>query len=308
MEKLLEAINYYVVEGIEIQDIEADFQEYLDKNPEPKAANIDDYIRVEILKQGGTICDNEQLARMYAYTYTLSRCEAIFSAIRGIADLKNIIKNLEYTLVVDFGCGPATVALAFSYYYHRMTKREAIVDINYIGKDLSSDMIYLAKDVLSSDLFNNDENFVYLKGKYIDENGVKEFKPEEICINNYIAPETILFVFSYIFSQGEVVDSVQSFIDDICEIIEQNETAEIYHILYLNKDYQHDGSAYDIFVKAIEEANFTIYPDSDWRSGKPYMHNTKYNGKAIRDFDTGNVSDIYNMGPLYYQLLEIRRD
>lgn len=303
MEKLFEAINNYVVEGIEIQDLEDDFEKYLNKNTEPKADNIDDYIRVVLLKQGGAICDNEQLARMYAYTYSLSRCKAIFSVIRELEELKEIIRNLEDTLVVDFGCGPATVALAFAYYYHRMAKREYIVEINYIGKDLSSHMIYLAKDILECDLFYNEKNTTWLKGKSIGDN----FIPNEIRVDNLIKPKSILFVFSYIFSQTDVENSIDSFIKEMCSIIEKNETAVTYKILYLNVDVQDDGNAYDIFLQKIEKKGFSIYAD-DWVGRKPRMYNLRYTGKAIRDFDIANVSDILNMGPLFYQLLEIKRD
>ena len=176
MELLLEAINDYVIDGIEIQDLEVEFERYIRKNPESEIDNIDKYIRVVKLMQASAIFDDEQLARMYTYTYGLSRCKAIFEVINGLADLKKIIRNLENTLVVDFGCGPATVALAFAYYYHRMAKREAIVKINYIGKDLSSHMIYLAKDILECDLFYNEKNTTCLKSKSIGDNFIPNEK------------------------------------------------------------------------------------------------------------------------------------
>lgn len=304
---LLETIHDYVLNDINISDVTDEFRDYKNNTIYPVVNDVDEFIRVVKLKQGLTICDTEQLACMYAYTYSLMRCEGIFEVVRNLEPLKKIIRNLENTLIVDFGCGPATVALAFAYRYYRIKKREDTLKINYIGKDLTSEMIHLASNILGSSLFNNEKTIVTIKGQYT-KNSIKKFRPNEIRINNLIRPDEILFVFSYIFSQSNIVDSVEFFIKDIKKVIRTNKSATKYHILYLNKDYQKDDGAYDIFIKKIKENGFSIHPDDGWRSGKPFMHKTRYVGKAIRNFDIDNISAISNMGPIYYQLLEIRRD
>lgn len=303
---LLEIIKNCVIDHIDIQDIRDEFETYLDNNQESNIRNIDDYIRVIKLMQAGLVCDDEQAVLLYTYVYGLMRCHAIFKVINDFDKLKSIIASLEETLIVDFGCGPATVALAFAYYYTRLPDREGFVDIHYLGKDISPEMIYLAEYILSSEIFNVEDQNVLINDYYFDEESGREYEvePTEIYIDNYIDPKKILFVFSYIFSQKNIVVEVDCFIAEIESQINIYQSAEEYYVLYLNSDYQKDGSAYDLFITKLEEAGFTL--DINYYNGKPWMERDHYSSKAIREFDVEQTVNL-NSGPLYYQFYRIRR-
>jgi len=167
-------------------------------------------------------------------------------------------------------------------------------------------MIYLSKYILSSELFNVEDQNVLLNDYYFDEESGREYdiEPTEIYIDNYIDPKKILFVFSYIFSQKNIAMEVDCFIAEIEEKINIYQSAKEYYILYLNSDYQKDGSAYDLFITKLEEAGFTL--DINYYKGKPWMERDHYSSKAIREFDIEQTVNLHS-GPLYYQFYRIQK-
>ncbi len=306
MQLLLDILNDHVISRIEIEDLRNEFLFFREKNSESNINNIDDYVRVVKLENAGILCNDQDMALLYTYIYGLMRCYAIFKVINDFDELKSIIAFLEETLIVDFGCGPATVALAFAYYYTRLPDSEGFVDIHYLGKDISPEMIYLAESILNSDIFNNENKCVYLNDVYVDRDTGEEYyvDPTEIYVSNYIDPNNILFVFSYIFSQRSIINEVENFIKEIEIVIDSYLSATEYYILYLNSDYQQDGSAYDVFINKLEEAGFTL--EIKYFRGKPWMERDHYSSKAIREFDIEQIVNL-NSGPLYYQFYRIRK-
>jgi hypothetical protein len=87
----------------------------------------------------------------------------------------------------DFGCGPATSAVAFNQYF----KLDSSFSFNYIGIDTSVAMLEKAQEFLTSGLFSRDTKYV-LKPSI---NKISDDYVESI----FMLSNTVIFNFSYLF-------------------------------------------------------------------------------------------------------------
>jgi len=105
----------------------------------------------------------------------------------------------EDTLMIDFGCGPLTSALALALYSQQMNKR--ILKLNYIGIDHATAMLNKAKEFSKNkSLFTGDSHFEFLT----------DYKNYDIFINFirkhrlYFKDSWIILNFSYFFASSSL--------------------------------------------------------------------------------------------------------
>ncbi|MEC8568913.1 MAG: class I SAM-dependent methyltransferase [Pseudomonadota bacterium] len=223
------------------------YQEYLsqdrgDDNP----LNFDDFLRAEVLRQGRTFCNTPFLAGMYTYTYMVQHMRAFQAAINPTS---SYFSELENTLFVDFGCGPGTVALAL---------REAFPNrpLNYTGLDLCDSMLDVASNLLGA---------TRLQG--------------EVELRNGFDITRVVFVFSYVFSQENIINAFDYFIDTMAGCLKDLDLISS-AVLATNMQF---GGDFDLFIDELKARDMCNLDKSGY--GNYYMKSDSYGFTAFREMD-----------------------
>lgn len=245
---------------------------------------IDSYIR-KILQQGTTRCNTIELAHLYAYTYVLMHIDAFHVAAKSsrITDIKfNTIywDNYAETLIVDFGCGPGTVALALAEAYTPNTGQPVGLPINYLGLDIEDSMLCLAEQFFESTMF--------------DCNLKIEKSDKCIRVNNMIEPQKIIFVFHYIFSQDGISESLCLFLSKIKSVIAENVTAKEYYLMYANINFSGAGNAFKTFINMLKRENIISQYTST------FINSYAYNFRRFNELDGNNIDRCSTTGSYVY--------
>lgn len=145
----------------------------------------------------------------------------------------------------DFGCGPATAALAFN---QSMNREVENFYFNYYGIDISKAMIEKAKEFINSELFNRNHKATFITAfNQTDEERLKDI---------FNLPNLVVFNFSYFFSNITVEQSAHlaDQINDFTERFPLNR----YLIVYQNPPSEKRNYNYLVFKKRFKGFKKTI--------------------------------------------------
>lgn len=175
--------------------------------------------------------------------------------------LHQIFTNKNYSPVfIDLGCGPLTSGLALAELYQNKTGE--VLQLNYIGIDISDAMIEKAKEFSKSDLFHIDSNFEFYKSwNFISTETLRKLagKNNPFFLNA-----------SYLFANlsKEVVDDLANFVTTLV-----NEFKNV-HFIFQNPDRIDRNEQWEKFKSHFEyeEINKEIKVEHViYKTSKKYM-------------------------------------
>ena len=246
------------------------------------------YIRIDLLNNGKTRCNTAELANLYTYAYGLMHVDAFQVAAQetGFNDL--YFDDYAETLLVDFGCGPGTVALALAELWKAEDGEPEGLPINYLGYDIEKEMLILAEDFFNTPLFDEKvkikrtENFIRVK------NGKK--------------PKKVIFIFNYIFSQIGISNYIEEFIAKIKKVINTLPDVEEIYLMYSNIDFAGEKNAFKIFLeRLIEEDIMSKYTNT-------YIDDYEYNFRKFNHLDGNDVNHFEGtLRPVYTKIFSLYR-
>ena len=271
--KLTRTISNIVIDNIDKPAIrnEAFDAGYWDPN------DLHKYIRDVVLVNGKTRCNTAELVNLYTYAYCLMHVDAFKTAVYSASDktFSNIYFNdYKETLLVDFGCGPGTVALALTEMWVPQEDEPLSPLINYMGIDIEEEMILLAEEFFNSPLFNDKLRIIRSRcGKIIR-------------VRNGIRPRKIIFVFNYLFSQLGVVESIEYFIEKMKSIISLYTNIDDIYLMYSNINSFGEENAFKVFLEELESEGMLESGTSDISFIKGYNYTfRKFNNLDGNDID-----------------------
>ena len=272
--KLTRTISNVVIADIDKKRIKKDAVDAGYWSPD----ELHNYIRIDLLNNGKTRCNTAELANLYTYAYGLVHVDAFQVAAVETSFSKIYFEDYKHTLLVDFGCGPGTVALALAEMWEAEEGEPEGLPINYLGIDIEDEMLLLAEDFFNTPIFDEDlditvsNNFIRVK------NGVK--------------PQKIIFVFNYIFSQLGISEYVENFITRIKRIIHSLPEVDDIYLMYSNIDYCGEKNAFQIFLERLKEESMLNEHQSS------YIPSYEYNFRKFNHLDGENI-DYFEGTPRY---------
>ncbi|EHU1359609.1 TPA: methyltransferase domain-containing protein [Acinetobacter baumannii] len=300
--KLTKVIRELCIDNIDKEAIWEKVVEYYNKREElliwddlsPAGRNhhLQTHIRENILKQGKTPCDTEELANLYTYMYMLMHIDA-FNVARlktyNYSFSKTYDDDYEEILLVDFGCGSGTIPLALA----ENNKSKEGFNINYLGIDIQPSMLNLAKVFLESSLFSESLNVT------IDEDAIRA--------DNHIEPKKIIFVFSYLFSQPDINKYLEKLIQRIKSIMSSHPTAEEFHLMYINKDYtgevyKEDGNSKEAWTEFL---NMLKSESMVSESLGVFSKKLDYSFRKFNNLDGNNIDKFGSLRPVYAKIFRL---
>lgn len=282
--KLTRTISNIVIADIDKKKIKKDAYDagYLSLD------ELHKYIRIDLLNNGKTRCNTAELANLYTYAYGLMHVDAFQVAAQetGFNDL--YFDDYAETLLVDFGCGPGTVALALAELWKAEDGEPEGLPINYLGYDIEKEMLILAEDFFNTPLFDEKvkikrtENFIRVK------NGKK--------------PKKVIFIFNYIFSQIGISNYIEEFIAKIKKVINALPDVEEIYLMYSNIDFAGEKNAFKIFLeRLIEEDIMSKYTNT-------YIDDYEYNFRKFNHLDGNDVNHFEGtLRPVYTKIFSLYR-
>lgn len=249
------------------------------------AKEVDAYIRNNILDNGKTRCNTAELANLYTYAYGLMHVDAFQVAALETSFTQIYFDDYEQTLLVDFGCGPGTVALALAEIYEAKEGEPEGLPINYLGIDIENEMLLLAKDFFKTPIFDKD-----LKITLWD---------DFIRVDNGVKPRKIIFIFNYIFGQSGISKYIENFITRIKGIIRclsLSQVDELY-LMYSNIDFHGENNAFQIFLKRLIEEDFLT------KDANTFIPKYAYKFRKFNNLDGEDID--YFEGPPRYVYTKI---
>ena len=272
--KLTQTISNIVIENI---DKEAIKRAAFDANywdPE----ELHNYIRIDLLNNGKTRCNTAELANLYTYAYGLVHVDAFQVAAVETSFSEIYFEDYEQTLLVDFGCGPGTVALALAEMYEAEEGEPEGLPINYLGIDIENEMLLLAEDFFNTPIF--DEGLEITRSN------------DFLRVRNGVKPQKIIFVFNYLFSQKGISAYIEKFITRMKVIIQHLSEVEDIYLMYSNIDYCGENNAFQLFLeRLIEEGMLSKYENT-------YIARYEYNFRKFNHLYGENV-DYFEGTPRY---------
>ena len=282
--KLTRTISNIVIADIDKKKIKKDAYDagYLSLD------ELHKYIRIDLLNNGKTRCNTAELANLYTYAYGLMHVDAFQVAAQetGFNDL--YFDDYAETLLVDFGCGPGTVALALAELWKAEDGEPEGLPINYLGYDIEKEMLILAEDFFNTPLFDEKvkikrtENFIRVK------NGKK--------------PKKVIFIFNYIFSQIGISNYIEEFIAKIKKVINALPDVEEIYLMYSNIDFAGEKNAFKIFLeRLIEEDIMSKYTNT-------YIDDYEDNFRKFNHLDGNDVNHFEGtLRPVYTKIFSLYR-
>lgn len=274
--KLTQTISNIVIENIDKKAIKkAAFDAgYWDP------AELHNYIRIDLLRNGKTRCNTAELAKLYTYAYGLVHVDAFQEAAVKTSFSQIYFDDYEHTLLVDFGCGPGTVALALAEMWKAEEGEPEGLPINYLGIDIEDEMLLLAKDFFNTRIFDED-----LKITLWD---------DFIRVDNGVKPQKIIFVFNYLFSQSGISEYIENFITRIKGIMRCSSLSKVdsLYLMYSNIDFHGENDAFQIFLERLKEEGMLN------KSQSSHIPRYEYNFRKFNNLDGENI-DYFEGTPRY---------
>lgn len=245
---------------------------------------IHSYIRNCILKNGKTRCNTRELANLYTYSYVLGHVDAFRVAIdppsNEVSSNQVLFKDIyfndyETSLIVDIGCGPGTVGLALAELWKDgeddTGEAPESLPINYLGFDIEPEMILLAEDFFNTPLFDDriEINVSHCQTRIRVENGQE--------------PTKLIFTFHYVFSQEDILDSVDDFIEIIEKTLDEFSNIDDIYLMSSNINYSGERNAFLVFLDRLKEVGLL---DKDQ---KTYIPKHKYQMRKFNCLDGNNI-------------------
>ncbi len=232
-----------------------------------------------ILNSGQTACNSNFLALAYSYTYLFQRINAIEKSFKL---LQYITENSgENVLFIDVGCGVGALLIAL-----RNLHENNDFILNYRGYDIVEEVLPVNKSFLDQ---------IYTKNKVtINGNCIETFgKNKETDIN------CLIMVYSYIFSQNGVEDSINVFKNQIDSLFNEFEIKEFY-IVYINIHPSYYNDNYKKLIKILENDGYKV----TWkREESEALRNSRLNKLSSLE---QNISSLPNSN-VHCTVSEIRR-
>lgn len=246
------------------------------------------YIRIDLLNNGKTRCNTAELANLYTYAYGLMHVDAFQVAAQetGFDDL--YFDDYAETLLVDFGCGPGTVALALAELWEAEDGEPEGLPINYLGYDIEKEMLILAEYFFNTPLF--DEK-------------VKIKRTEKfIRVKNGKKPKKVIFIFNYIFSQIGISNYIEEFIAKIKKVINALPDVEEIYLMYSNIDFTGEKNAFKIFLERLIEEDIMS------KNTNTYIDDYEYNFRKFNHLDGNDVNHFEGtLRPVYTKIFSLYR-
>lgn len=170
--------------------------------------------RNQILKQGRANFDMasdgltpSQKVDLYCYHYFQMHFTSSYVFFQREKELILDLLAHDELYFVDIGCGPMTSGLAFSYWISQFAPDSE--NANYIGMDISSNMINKADQIVLADNFDLRFRTIHL---LTDKNKART-SLEDICDEN---PQALIINYSFLFASESL--NVPDFIDFTTEL------------------------------------------------------------------------------------------
>ena len=272
--KLTQTISNIVIENIDKKAIKkAAFDAgYWDPD------ELHNYIRINLLRNGKTRCNTAELANLYTYAYGLVHVDAFQEAAVQTSFSQIYFDDYEHTLLVDFGCGPGTVALALAEMWEAEEGEPEGLPINYLGIDIENGMLLLAEDFFNTPIF--DEGLEITRSN------------DFLRVRNGVKPQKIIFVFNYLFSQKGISAYIEKFITRMKVIIQHLSEVEDIYLMYSNIDYCGEKNAFQNFLERLKEEGMLN------KSQNTYIPSYEYNFRKFNNLDGENI-DYFEGTPRY---------
>lgn len=211
------------------------------KNPDltsNEVLNSLDRLLHTILSNGQTPCNSSFLALAYGYTYLFQRINAIERSFRILEYLSEQVKN--NCLFVDVGCGIGGLLIAL----RNLHENEDFI-LNYRGYDIVEEVLPINQNFLSNIY---PDNVVKIDGDCIESIGAVQ--KTDI--------DTVIMIFSYIFSQNGInEEALNSFKDKVDALFDELNLKEFY-ILYININPSHYNSNYNGFIEILKKNGYEV--------------------------------------------------
>jgi DNA replication ATP-dependent helicase Dna2 len=200
-----------------------------------------DYIRNNIIEYGRTNFDTNFQPILFAQEFSVkdkvnlycfyNMRKHYFSGISIFDSFKKLFEielnqTSGRTTFIDFGCGPLTSGIAFNQVYKRIIPNYAL---RYIGIDISNSMIYKAKEISKSSLFQPNAIFQFINSiKQVDKNQLEEW---------FRLSNTVVLNFSYLFA-NLTSEQINELASDMNSLVTQYPLNK-YLLVYQNPVHRH---------------------------------------------------------------------
>lgn len=240
--------------------------------PEKVLGYDGDYNRNYVLEYGRTDFDQEIIThsaedkvKLYCYynlrKHYFTQLAVLYSENKLLSEL---IKNHNNKItILDFGCGPATAAIAYQSFYNT---NDLSVNTNYIGIDISSSMLIEAASFLNNNFFK--KSFLYNLSDNFNREKLRSLKEQ---LSN---TSLLLFNYSYLFTNIST-DVALKLAEPVKELKEEYPLSTIY-LIYQNSARNGRNKSYNIFKEFLP-------PFEIIKSAKPtFQYKNKSYQKSVK--------------------------
>lgn len=191
-----------------------------------------------ILNQGQTPCDSNFLALAYGYTYLFQRVNAIEKSFKVLEYLPEEVKNK--CLFVDVGCGIGGLLIAL----RNLHENDDFI-LNYRGYDIIKEVLPINQNFINNIYPNNTVT--------IEEDCIE-------CLGNVEKTDidTVIMVFSYLFSQNGINEEVLNSFKEKVDSLFNEFNLEEFYIVYINISPSYYNSNYKDLIKLLEKDGYEV--------------------------------------------------